>query len=192
MNNILEVKDLCKSFRKNFWSSPSLVLRGLSFTVPKASATGFLGANGSGKSTTFKCILELIKKDSGQVYFFGEPLSQKGRSRIGFLPERAQFYEDLTVQEYLYFFASLYKPLTASLKQQIEGGLKTLDLYFFRDKRLKTFSKGMLQKTGILQSLIHEPDVLILDEPFSGLDPESRFLVAALLEDQLKKGCTIF
>ena len=192
MDNVLEVKELYKSFKKNFWSSRSLVLKGLSFSVPQSSAVGFLGANGSGKTTTFKCLLELIKKDSGSVHFFGSSLSLKIRSRIGFLPERPQFYEELTAKECLYFYSSLNKPLSHSLKLRIEEGLKKLGLYEWRNKRLKTFSKGMLQKVGILQSLVHEPDLLILDEPFSGLDPESRFTVMELLEQMIQNGCSIF
>ena len=192
MDNVIEVKDLYKSFKKNFWSSSNTVLKGLSFSVPKGSVTGFLGANGSGKTTTFKCLLELIKRDQGFVHFFGAHLSLKSRSRIGFLPERPNFYEDLTAQECLLFYSSLSRPLSESLKLQIEQGLKKMDLYEWRNKRLKTFSKGMLQKVGILQALVHEPDLLILDEPFSGLDPESRFSVAELLEQMIQKGCTLF
>ena len=192
MDNILEVKNLYKSFKKNFWSSRTLVLKDLSFSVPKASATGFLGANGSGKTTTFKCLLELIKKDQGTVHFFGSPLSFKDRSRIGFLPERPQFYEELTAEECLCFYASLNEALSESIKLRIEDGLKKLGLYEWRHKRLRTFSKGMLQKVGILQTLVHEPDLLILDEPFSGLDPESRFLVSELLEQRIQQGCTLF
>ena len=192
MSNIIEVKNLHKSFKKNFWSSQIPVLKGLNFSIPKGSVTGFLGANGSGKTTTFKCLLELIKKDHGTVHFFGSPLSLKNRSRIGFLPERPQFYEDLTAEECLFFYSSLSQPLSASLKSRIEQGLKKLDLYEWRHKRLKTFSKGMLQKIGILQALVHEPDLLILDEPFAGLDPESRFLLAELLEQMIQKDCTLF
>ncbi len=192
MDNIIEIKDLHKSFKKNFWSSQNLVLKGLSFAVPKGSVTGFLGANGSGKTTTFKCLLELIKKDQGTVHLFGGPLSLKDRSRIGFLPERPNFYEELTAEECLYFYSSLSRPLSSKLKTQIELGLKKLGLYEWRHKRLKTFSKGMLQKIGVLQSLVHEPELLILDEPFSGLDPESRFVVAELLEQMIQKGSTLF
>jgi len=192
MESVLEVKNLYKSFKKNFWSPRSLVLKDLSFSVPQASAVGFLGANGSGKTTTFKCILELIKKDSGEVRFFGNFLSSQIRSRICFLPDRPQFYEDLTGEECLYFYGSLNEPLSPALKQRIEEGLKKLGLYKWRHKRLKTFSKGMLQKIGILQSLIHEPDLLILDEPFSGLDPESRFMVAEMIEQRLQNGCSLF
>ena len=192
MKHLLEVKDLYKSFKKHFWSSQDLILKGLNFSIPQSSATGFLGANGSGKTTTFKCLLELIKKDSGQIDFFGSSLSLKNRDRIGFLPERPQFYENLTAKESLFFFSSLIQPLSSVLRARIEKGFKTLGLYEWRDKKLKTFSKGMLQKVGILQALVHEPDLLILDEPFSGLDPESRFIVVELLEERMKKGCTLF
>ena len=192
MSTVLEVKDLYKSFKKNFWSIRTPVLKDVSFSIPKASATGFLGANGSGKTTTFKCLLELIKKDQGEVLFFGEPLSVQTRSRIGFLPERPQFYEELTAEECLFFYTAFNGPLSGTVKKRIENGLKKLGLYEWRDKKLRTFSKGMLQKIGILQSLVHEPDLLILDEPFSGLDPESRFLVSELLEQSLERGCTLF
>lgn len=192
MDYAIEVKNLHKSFKKNFWSSSNTVLKGLNFAVPMGSAVGFLGANGSGKTTTFKCLLELIKKEQGEVLFFGSPLCLKTRSRIGFLPERPYFYMELTAEECLLFYSSLNRPLCESSRERIEQGLKVLSLYEWRHKRLKTFSKGMLQKVGILQALVHEPDLLLLDEPFSGLDPESRFLVAELLEQIIQKGCTVF
>ena len=191
-SNVLEVKNLSKSFKKHFWSKKTLVLNDLSFSVPKGTATGFLGSNGSGKTTTFKCLLELIAKDLGEVFFFNSPLSVKARSRIGFLPERPQLYEELTAQECLYFYASLKQKLTPAVKSEITAGLKKLSLYPARHEQLKTFSKGMLQKTAILQALIPKAELLILDEPFSGLDPESRFTVAELLEQQLKGGVSLF
>ena len=191
-SNVLEVKKLYKSFKRHFWSKRILVLNDLSFSVPRGTATGFLGSNGSGKTTTFKCLLELITKDSGEVFFFNSPLSVETRARIGFLPERPQLYEELTAQECLYFYASLKQKLTPFIKSEIEKGLKKLNLYNERHNRLKTFSKGMLQKTAILQALIPKSELLILDEPFSGLDPESRFAVAELLEQQLKEGVSLF
>ncbi|MCY4321813.1 MAG: ABC transporter ATP-binding protein [Bdellovibrionaceae bacterium] len=190
--NILEVKNLSKSFKRHFWSKRNLVLNDLNFSVPKGTATGFLGSNGSGKTTTFKCMLDLIKKDSGQVLFFNQSLSIENRSRIGFLPEKPQLYEELTAEECLYFYASLKQKLTSRIKKEIEEGLKKLNLYNVRHKQLKTFSKGMLQKISILQALIPKSDLLILDEPFSGLDPESRFTVAELLDQQLQQGVTLF
>ena len=192
MENILKVHSLSKSFKRHFWSSRTLVLKDLSFSIPKGSAVGFLGANGSGKTTTFKCLLELIQKDQGEVLFFGESLSLKNRSRITFLPERPQYYEELTAKEWLYFYAGLRAPLSDSVKSKIEQGLKKIGLQPSKDQKLGTFSKGMLQKVGILQSLLLEPDLIIMDEPFSGLDPESRFLVSELLEEKREEGCTLF
>ena len=191
-SSLLEVKNISKSFKKHFWSERRRVLNNLSFSIPKAVSVGFLGANGSGKTTTFKCILELIKKDSGEVYFMNESAGFKNRGKIGFLPERPQFYEELTAQETLYFYASLKQKLNSGLKDRIEQGLKKFGLYSVRSKALKTFSKGMLQKIGILQALIPSSELLILDEPFSGLDPEGRFICAELLEEELKKGSSLF
>ena len=91
MDNAIEVKGLYKSFKKDFWSSRNPILKGLNFSVPKGSVTGFLGANGSGKTTTFKCLLELIKKDKGFIHFFGSPFSLKSRSRIWFLTGKTEF-----------------------------------------------------------------------------------------------------
>ena len=188
----LRVEKLSKSFRKHFWSAQTPVLKELSFGLPQGTATGFLGANGSGKSTTFKCLLSLLKKDSGEVFFKAQPLQFEDFSQIGFLPEQPRFYEELTAQECLYFYIGLKAPLTTKLKDKIHEGLKKLDLYAYKDKALKTFSKGMLQKVGVLQSLIPSSELLILDEPFSGLDPESRFVVAELLEQELQQGTTLF
>ena len=191
-SNVLEVKSLFKSFKKHFWSEKSLVLNDLSFSVPKGTAVGFLGSNGSGKTTTFKCLLELISKDSGEVSFFGKPLSIESRFKIGFLPERPQLYEELTAQECLYFYVSLKQKLDLEMKSEIEKGLKKLNLYDKRHKKLKTFSKGMLQKIALLQALIPKAELLILDEPYSGLDPESRFTVTELLEQELNRGVSLF
>ena len=189
---ILRVENLSKSFKKHFWSPQVPVLKDLNFGLPEGTATGFLGANGSGKSTTFKCLLQLLKKDSGKVFFKDRPLLFEDFSHISFLPEQPRFYEELTAQECLYFYIGLKNPLTTKLKEQIQQGLKKMNLSFYKDKALKTFSKGMLQKMGILQSLIPKSKLLILDEPFSGLDPESRFVVAELLEQKLNQGATLF
>ena len=190
--NLLEVKSLSKSFKRHFWSEKKQVLNDLSFFVPQGKAVGFLGANGSGKTTTFKCILELIKRDRGEVYFKDKPLSSESKKEIGFLPERPQFYGELTAWETLLFYVGLKREADSDLKNQIEEGLKKFGLWEARDKKLNTFSKGMIQKIGILQALIPRAELLILDEPFSGLDPESRFICAELLERELKKGSALF
>ena len=190
--NLLKVKNLSKSFKRHFWSERKQVLNNLSFSIPKGKAVGFLGANGSGKTTTFKCLLELIKKDRGEVYFKDQAFSFESRREIGFLPERPQFYEELTAWETLCFYVGLKQAVNLELKNQIEEGLKKFDLWEVRDKKLSAFSKGMIQKIGILQALTPRAELLILDEPFSGLDPESRFACVELLEQELKKGSTLF
>ena len=189
---VLEVRHLAKSFKKNFWQSPIKVLKDLNFSINKGEAVGFLGANGAGKTTTFKCLLGLLKKDSGKALFFGEPLSHNSKKRIGFLPERPVFYEELTAFECLHFYGSLSQIPPSALKIKIDQGLKSLKLYSRRHDKLKNFSKGMLQKIGLLQALIHEPELLILDEPFSGLDPAGRFATAELLESAREKGAALF
>ncbi len=193
MGIILEVRNLHKSFKRNFWSTSSPVLKGVEFTIPQGSVTGFLGSNGSGKTTTFKCLLGLVKKDQGEVLFFGSPLSLQMKSLIGFLPESIQLYEDLTAAECLLFLGQLSgSSHTMNLKNRIHKLLKQVDLYHIRNQKLKTFSKGMIQKIGLIQSLISKPQFVILDEPFSGLDLEGHFYITQMIEEMKKEGLTIF
>ena len=135
MGMVLEVKNLHKNFKQNFWSNPSLVLKGVEFSIPEGSVTGFLGSNGSGKTTTFKCLLNLIKRDEGEVLFFGSSLSPQIKSVIGFLPERIQFYEDLTAEECLLFLGQLSLSFhKLDLKDRIHKLLKKMDLYHLKIK----------------------------------------------------------
>ena len=189
--NLLEVKDLYKSFQGDFFSPKKSVLKGVSFSLKEGEAYGFLGANGSGKSTTFKCLLNFIKKDSGEIKFFGSDLNLKLKSQIGFLPEKPLFHEELKAEEQLKFYLSLIRPLDSSGEKAIKEGLKRLDLYKAKDQRIKSFSKGMIQKLGILQASLHKPRLLILDEPFSGLDPDSRIRVRELLRELVEKGSSL-
>ena len=180
----LEVIDLHKSFPVGFWSVPKQVLKGVKFSVPEGSLTGFLGANGSGKTTTFKCLFNLIKKDQGEIKVFGKTeLSPEVKSSMGFLPEHPRFCEDLTAEELLLFFGTLSHPSRAAcLKERVHKLLKEFNIYESRHGKLRTFSKGMIQKVGIIQALVSEPTLLILDEPFAGLDPESRQTVMSRIE----------
>lgn len=194
MSTVLKVENLHKSFSSHFFSPKRHVLKGLNFSLPKGSATGFLGANGSGKTSTLKCLLDFIKKDQGEVLFFGQALSIKTKSRIGFLPERLQVYDDLTAYEYLLFLSQLGQPLESKnfQKQQIDYWLKKMDLFFNAHQKLKTFSKGMLQKIGLIQAFLNKPELLLLDEPFSDLDSQGRLQVMSILEDIKKQGATLF
>ena len=192
--SVLEVKNLKKSFKETLFSSEKQVLNQIDFSVSKAAATGFLGANGSGKTTTLKCVLGLIPIDSGEVSFFeGKPLSRSVLKRIGFLPEQPYFYDYLTGEELLIFYGQLSASLTfADLKSRARSLLKRLGIYEAKDRKIRAYSKGMLQKVGMAQALIHDPEFVILDEPMAGLDPDSRVYVGELIQDLVKQGKTIF
>ena len=195
MEKILEVKGLKKSFQKHFWSSKTEVLKGLDFFIPKGSVTGFLGTNGSGKTTTFKCLLQLIKKDAGEVRFFNKSdFNFSIKSRIGFLPEQPAFYEDLNLEELLLFYGNLSGSFSSKekLKKRILFLIEKAGLLENRFQSLKTFSKGMIQKTGLIQCFLNAPDLVILDEPFSGLDPEGRYYAFSLIEEMKQEGQTVF
>lgn len=193
--NVLEVRDLKKSFKAGFIPRKVEVLKGVNFSLPKGSVTGFLGANGSGKTTSIKCILQLIFADSGTVHFFdGLPLSPEVLKRIGFLPERPYFYSYLTGKEFLNFYGKLSGVFKSreDLNERISQLLKRVGLSHAADRLLKDFSKGMLQRIGIAQALMHRPDLVIFDEPQSGLDPDGRLEVANIIRETAKEGTTIF
>lgn len=191
---VLEVRDLKKSYQKGFIPRRQEVLKGISFSLEPGAITGFLGANGAGKTTTIKCILGLAFPDSGSIQFFdGQPLSSDVKSRIGFLPERPYFYEYLTGAEFLQFYGQLSTRLSRrDLDARIDSLLKRLDLLSAKDKRLRSYSKGMLQKIGMAQALIHRPEFVILDEPKSGLDPDGRYYLSELIRETAREGTSVF
>lgn len=190
----IQVVNLNKSFKKAFYEKKKQVLKNVSFDVPKNKTTGFVGNNGSGKTTSIKCLFEFILKDSGDILFFNEKISSEIRKRIGYLPERPYLYEFLTAEEFLKFHLTLtLKNITGSgLDTVIDETLKKVGLLEAKKKTLRTFSKGMLQRAGLAQALIHQPEILILDEPMSGLDPDGRLMVKDILREEKKKGITIF
>lgn len=193
MTEILSVRDLKKSYKRGVIPKRTEVLKGMSFSVPAGTVTGFLGANGAGKTTTMRCILGLDFADSGEVNFFGQPLNQASRAKIGFLPERPYFYEHLTGREFLAFYAKLTSAWKKNvLRDRIEQLLAQVDLTHAGDRLLRNYSKGMLQKIGVAQSLIHDPELIILDEPMSGLDPDGRLALTEIILDTAKRGPAIF
>ncbi len=191
---ILEVKNLKKSYKKGFLPKKEEVLKGINFSLQSGSITGFLGANGAGKTTTMKCLLELAFPDEGEIYYFdGKSISSEVKKRIGFLPERPYFYEYLTGYEFLRFYGELSTDLKAKdLNEKIISLLKKVDLYFAKDRLLKKYSKGMLQKIGLAQALVHNPEFVILDEPMSGLDPDGRYYLRELILKTAKEGASVF
>lgn len=193
MTDVLKVKDLKKSYKRGFIPRATLILKGLSFSVPSGSITGFLGGNGAGKTTTMRCMLGLDFADSGVVEFFGGPLNESSKRRIGFLPERPYFYEHLTGREFLQFYARLSGRWNKKvLDGRIDDLLKQVDLLFAKDRPLRNYSKGMLQKIGVAQALIHDPELVILDEPMSGLDPDGRMYLSEIIIETAKRGPAVF
>jgi ABC-2 type transport system ATP-binding protein len=193
MQQTLSVSDL-KQELATAGSKPKLILKGLNFSIPTGSLTGFIGVNGAGKTTTIKTLLGFIQAKSGIIDFFGEKaLSPSGRQRIGFMPERPYFYEFLTGREFLGLHWKLRgHKLDQLFEQRCDEVLKDVDLERGKNLRLRQFSKGMLQRIGIAQAIIHNPEFLLLDEPMSGLDPDGRVLIKNIIKKHHEKGATIF
>jgi ABC-2 type transport system ATP-binding protein len=188
----ITIQNLNKKFVTGFRRKKVQALKDVSFQIRSQHTYGFIGNNGSGKTTTIKCLLQFIRPDSGEIKFFGQPLTISNKRRIGYLPERPYLYEFLTAMEFLEFHWSLTFSDKKFFKDRAESSLKKVGLIEAKNRRLRTFSKGMLQRVGLAQAIIHEPDLLILDEPMSGLDPDGRMLVKDILKDQQKQGRGIF
>ena len=182
---IIQTEDLHKCFKN------VKAVQGVSLNVKKGDIYGFLGPNGAGKTTTIKIIMGLTHSDSGNVFINGKNTAESGadlRASIGYLPERAQLYKNLTAIQTLNFFAELKKVD----KKECDELLAKVGLTKWRDAKVGTFSKGMLQLLGIGQALLGDPELLILDEPTAGLDPRwSRVLKDIILEKN-SKGTTVF
>lgn len=193
MAKVLEIKNLYKSYSRGAFQKKKPVLKGVSFSLQEKSLTGFLGSNGAGKSTTIKALLGLISPDSGEIRFFdGQSLSTEVKSKIGFLPEKPHFYDHLTGEEFLFFSSKLVKKLSRKETQKrVEEVLEIVGLKDAGKTYIRQYSKGMYQRIGIAQAIIHQPKFLILDEPMSDLDPQGRTKVKETLEYIRSQGMTI-
>jgi len=170
-----------------------VAVRGLTLDVCRGEVFGFLGPNGAGKSTLVKMLLGLVKPTGGGAQLLGQPIGHRQtRAKIGFLPEHFRFYDWLTSEELLRLHGQLYDIPAPILRQRIPVMLDTVGLSPHRDKQLRHFSKGMLQRIGLAQALLNEPDLLFLDEPTSGLDPVGRRLVRDIIKAQQDRGATVF
>lgn len=166
--------ELYKTFKVGLNSTVN-ALNGVSFQIPAGEVTGYVGPNGAGKTTTFKIITGLNKPTSGQVFINDIPCHlPKSRSLLGYLPEGPYFYEHLTAEESLYFYASLFGLKPSAIKKKANELLDRFGILYAKDRKLQTYSKGMRQRLGFAQCLINDPQVIILDEPMSGLDPIGR------------------
>ncbi len=174
-------------------SGPVHAVRDVSFVLQPGQVLGYLGPNGSGKTTSIKCLLGLIQPTGGTVRLLGQPVSSPAaRARIGYLPEHPYFYDYLKPTEVLDYVGRLYGIDTAVRRKRIPELLERLGLGHAMNRTLRSFSKGMLQRCGIAQSLISDPDLLIYDEPLSGLDPIGRKELRDLLGELRAEGKSLF
>src|SRR6202790_1503889 len=169
-----------------------VAVRRLTLEVSRGEIFGFLGPNGAGKSTSVKMLLGLVAPSSGTAAILGRPADDvKNRAKVGFLPEHFRFYDWLTSVELLNLHGRLYGISHAELRRRVPGLLDRVGLTPHRDKRLRDFSKGMLQRIGLAQALLNDPDLIFLDEPTSGLDPIGRRLVRDIIKAQRDRGATV-
>jgi ABC-2 type transport system ATP-binding protein len=188
----LDIQKLSKVFKGKKLQAV-VALKDLSLQIESGEVFGFLGPNGAGKSTTIKLVMGLLKPTSGTAQIMGVDSSQAAsRLNVGFLPENPAFYEYLTAEEYLQFTGRMFKMPAALLARRIEESLKLLELWDARKRQMRSYSKGMVQRVGLAQTLIHDPAVYILDEPMSGLDPIGRALVKEIILDLKKRGKSVF
>ncbi|MEC4668865.1 MAG: ABC transporter ATP-binding protein [Nitrospirota bacterium] len=189
---------MIEGLTKTFWSGwpgrPSVtVLDGLTLSIEQGQIYGFLGPNGSGKTTTLKILLGLMHATTGRVEVLGKPAGNvMVRKRIGFLPESPYFYDYLTAEEFLTFYGHLAGLDRVELNKRVTHLLEIVGLVDARTRQLRKFSKGMLQRIGLAQALIHDPELVILDEPMSGLDPVGRKQVRDLILGLRDQGKTVF
>jgi ABC-2 type transport system ATP-binding protein len=190
--SILTIENLCKTYRRGFLGRKNQVLKGVSLSLEKGEVYGFLGHNGAGKSTTIKLALGLLKPDGGRITMFGHSgMTPANRGRIGYLSEEVGLYPHLNGVEMLRLVGELCRLRGALLATRIDELLGAVGLYDDRKLRIKHYSKGMRQRLGIATSLINDPELLLLDEPYSGLDPVGRRQLRELLLDLKDRGKTI-
>jgi ABC-2 type transport system ATP-binding protein len=191
--NALQIRGLSKSYPSgHLLRSRRTALRGLDLTVGAGEVFGYLGPNGSGKTTTLKLLVGLLRPDAGEVEVLGLPHSRREwRHRVGYLPEHPYFYDYLSVREYLDYAGRLFGLPRAARRARGADLLARLGLAPAADVPLRRVSKGMLQRAGLAQALINDPELVILDEPMSGLDPLGRRLVRDLIQDLKRAGRTV-
>jgi ABC-2 type transport system ATP-binding protein len=185
MADILAVRDVRKSFGK------LRAVDGVSFTVRKGTITGLLGRNGAGKTTTIRMITGIFLPDSGSIDWIGGENGLEFRDRIGYLPEERGLYKQMKVFEHLLFLAEIKGQSPRDVKPRVDHWLERFDLKEKRDAKVEELSKGNQQKVQLIGTLLHDPDLIILDEPQSGLDPVNQKIVRELLIDLRQEGKTI-
>jgi ABC-2 type transport system ATP-binding protein len=190
----IETEALTKNYSIGFWRPrPYRALDGLSIRVGHGEVFGCLGPNGAGKTTTLKLLMQLVFPTSGSATILGKPVGDLGvRRRIGYLPENPYFYDYLTAEELLEYFAGLFGFSRHDSRRRAARLLDEVGIGAERRLQLRKFSKGMVQRVGIAQALVNDPEVVFLDEPMSGLDPLGRREIRQLILRLRDRGCTVF
>jgi ABC-2 type transport system ATP-binding protein len=181
----LELRSVSKAF------GDFVAVDRLSLAVPPGTIFGLLGPNGAGKTTTLRMIMDIIAPDAGEVLFFGRRRDHDDLMRVGYLPEERGLYRKMTVTEHLLFLGELHGLTRRAALPAIELWLERVGLAAWRTKKVEELSKGMQQKIQLVGTVLHEPDLVILDEPFSGLDPINQILFKDLLADYRQRGKTV-
>ena len=181
----VSVSNLQKSFGK------VQAVKDVSFEVNPGEIFGMLGPNGAGKTTTIRMMMDIFRPDGGQISILGGKLSEEKKRRIGYLPEERGLYKNLSLEQTLVFLSTLKGLSESEARSRLVAWLKRLDLYEHRSKKVQELSKGMQQKAQLILTLLHDPDLIVIDEPFSGLDPVNTRLVKDIIEEQRQAGKTI-
>jgi len=183
--SVVDLSHVTKRFGSN------LAVDDLSFSLQRGEMFGLLGPNGAGKTTTIRLMLDIFKPDAGEIAIFGGPMNEAKKERIGYMPEERGLYREMPLERSLLYLGAL-KGLTAKeVRSRAEGYLQRLDLAQHRHKKIKELSKGMQQKAQIIATILHRPELLIIDEPFSGLDPVNTRLVKDMLRELNDDGVTV-
>lgn len=180
--SIINVTDVSKSFGQ------VQAVNNLSFEVKQGEIFGLLGPNGAGKTTMIRMILDIFRPDSGEISILGGSMNEAKKNQVGYLPEERGLYQDIPLERCLIFLAALKGMEDSRAKAEIESYLKRFDLLEFRDKKVKELSKGMQQKAQLIATLVHDPELVIIDEPFTALDPVNTEMVKDLLELKRDEG----
>ena len=191
---MLSFNEITKSYQEDFWKTPSIILDKLSFSVKEGAVTGFLGANGAGKTTSMRVMMDFTSPDSGNV-FYSDVLGNNKKERwgnLGYLPERPYFYPDLTGRDFVRYMGSLQGLKKRDIDQLARPLCEQFQIDFALDRKIKAYSKGMLQRIGFVSVLLHDPRLVILDEPLSGLDPIGRKELKGAIRDLSRNGKTVF
>jgi len=189
---MIHFENICKEYSKELFKKGAMALRDVSFALSEQQTLGLIGANGAGKSTAIRLIMDFIRPDRGRITLFGRAGADvQQKRRIGYLPESAAFPANLTIMDLVRYTARTCGLSTTLHKERSTALLRQLGLWEVRNKRLRTYSKGMQQRANFILALLNDPDLLILDEPMSGLDPIGRRQIIDLIQQLKTEGKTI-